>query len=72
MATDLAFASELNGKVALVTGSSRGIGAGMVRALAQRGVICIVNYFADPAGQNEADAKQVVADAQDPSRSNAM
>src|SRR5436853_2149531 len=63
MGSDLAFASELAGKVALVTGSSRGIGAGMVRALAARGVKCIVNYFADPDGRNEVDAKQVVSEA---------
>jgi 3-oxoacyl-[acyl-carrier protein] reductase len=54
---------DFGGKVVLVTGSSRGIGAGMVRAFARRGAVCAINYFADPGGQNEADAKQVAAEA---------
>src|SRR4051794_36563418 len=54
---------DFSGKVALITGSSRGIGAGMVRAFAKRGAACAINYFADPDGRNEADAKQVAADA---------
>ena len=35
---------ELNGKVALITGSSRGLGRGTALALAQKGVRIIVNY----------------------------
>jgi 3-oxoacyl-[acyl-carrier protein] reductase len=58
MASDIDF----TGKVALVTGSSRGIGAGMVKALAARGAKCVINYFADPTGGNEADARAVAAD----------
>jgi 3-oxoacyl-[acyl-carrier protein] reductase len=54
---------DFSGKVALITGSSRGIGAGMVRAFAKRGAACAINYFADPDGRNEADAMQVAADA---------
>jgi 3-oxoacyl-[acyl-carrier protein] reductase len=54
---------DFTGKVVLVTGSSRGIGAGMLRAFAARGAKCVINYFADPAGQNLADAQKVAADA---------
>jgi NAD(P)-dependent dehydrogenase (short-subunit alcohol dehydrogenase family) len=41
---------DLRSKVALVTGSSRGIGAGIVSALGARGARCIVNYVADAEG----------------------
>jgi 3-oxoacyl-[acyl-carrier protein] reductase len=50
---------DLSNKVALVTGSSRGIGAGIVQALSECGAKCIVNYVADPAGRNLADAQGV-------------
>jgi 3-oxoacyl-[acyl-carrier protein] reductase len=53
---------DFSGKVVLVTGSSRGIGAGMVRALAGRGARCVINYFADSAGQNLSDAKAVASE----------
>jgi 3-oxoacyl-[acyl-carrier protein] reductase len=46
------------GKVALVTGSSRGMGATIVEAFARAGATCILNYFADPDGQNARDAAQ--------------
>ena len=44
-------------KVAIITGSSRGIGASIAKRLATDGMTVIVNY----AGR-EADAKQVVED----------
>jgi 3-oxoacyl-[acyl-carrier protein] reductase len=53
-------------KVVLVTGSSRGIGAEMIKAFGQRGANCVVNYIADPAGQNKADAKTVAKELKDP------
>jgi 3-oxoacyl-[acyl-carrier protein] reductase len=53
--------SDFLGKVALVTGSSRGIGAGIVSALGDRGARCVVNYVADVEGRNYADAKRVAA-----------
>ena len=53
-------------KVVLVTGSSRGIGAEMIRAFGQRGAKCIVNYVDDPEGQNKADAENVARTLVDP------
>jgi 3-oxoacyl-[acyl-carrier protein] reductase len=50
----------------LVTGSSRGIGAEMIKAFGKRGAKCVVNYIADPAGQNKADAETVAKELKDP------
>jgi 3-oxoacyl-[acyl-carrier protein] reductase len=46
------------GKVVLVTGSSRGMGAAILEAFAAAGAVCVVNYVADDAGQNRRDADQ--------------
>jgi 3-oxoacyl-[acyl-carrier protein] reductase len=48
-----------SGKTVLVTGSSRGIGEATIRAFADRGAACVVNYVDDPAGRNKADAERI-------------
>jgi 3-oxoacyl-[acyl-carrier protein] reductase len=53
-------------KVVLVTGSSRGIGAEMIKAFGARGARCIVNYVADAQDQNKADATNVAQELKDP------
>ena len=46
---------ELSGKVAIVTGASKGIGAAIARAFAEAGAAVAVNY-----ASNRADANRVV------------
>jgi 3-oxoacyl-[acyl-carrier protein] reductase len=46
------------GKVVLVTGSSRGMGAATLEAFAKAGAACVLNYFDDPDGQNRRDAQE--------------
>jgi len=58
--------SKLQGKVVLITGSSRGIGAEMIKAFGTRGAQCAVNYVADAQGQNKADALGVAKELNDP------
>jgi 3-oxoacyl-[acyl-carrier protein] reductase len=53
-------------KVVLVTGSSRGIGAEMIKTFGQRGANCVVNYISDSAGQNKSDAETVVKELKSP------
>ena len=57
---------DFTGKVALVTGSSRGIGAEMIKAFGTRGAQCVVNYVADAQGQNKADALDVAKELNEP------
>ena len=41
---------ELSGKTAIVTGASKGIGAGVARLFAKEGAAVVVNYASDKAG----------------------
>ncbi|WP_287390854.1 SDR family NAD(P)-dependent oxidoreductase, partial [Mesorhizobium sp.] len=52
--------SKLNGKVAIVTGASKGIGAGIARGLAAAGAAVVVNY-----ASSREDADRVVAEIKD-------
>lgn len=49
--------SKLNGKVAVVTGASKGIGAGIAKGLAAEGAAVVVNYASSKEG-----AERVVAE----------
>jgi 3-oxoacyl-[acyl-carrier protein] reductase len=42
--------SRLKDKVAVVTGASKGIGAGIAKALAAEGAYVVVNYVSSKAG----------------------
>jgi 3-oxoacyl-[acyl-carrier protein] reductase len=52
--------SELNGKVAVVTGAAKGIGAAIAKSLGAAGAAMVVNY-----SFSKEDADRVVADATD-------
>jgi 3-oxoacyl-[acyl-carrier protein] reductase len=49
--------SRLSGKTAVVTGASKGIGAGIAKGLAAEGAAVVINYASSKAG-----ADRVVAD----------
>jgi 3-oxoacyl-[acyl-carrier protein] reductase len=53
-------------KVVLVTGSSRGLGAEMIKAFGNRGAQCVLNYVFDAAGQNKSDAEGVAQELKNP------
>jgi len=57
---------DFTGKVVLVTGSSRGLGAEMIKAFGARGAQCVVNYIPDAEGQNKTDATNVANELKDP------
>src|SRR5262245_12005682 len=59
--THMKDAFDFSGKVVLVTGSSRGIGAGLITAFGQLGARCVVNYVNDAANRNRGDAERVAA-----------
>src|SRR5687767_14568041 len=52
---------EFPGKVVLVTGSSRGIGAGVLSAFAKAGATCVLHFWDDPGGGNRRDADALAA-----------
>lgn len=52
---------DFTGKVVLVTGSSRGMGAAILEAFAGAGATCLLNYYDDPAGANRRDADETAA-----------
>lgn len=56
---------DFSGKVVLVTGSSRGIGAETIKAFGQRGAKGVVNYITDPEGKNKTDAENVARELTD-------
>src|SRR4030095_9782732 len=57
---------DFSGKIVLVTGSSRGIGAEMIKAFGKVGAQCVVNYVADAQAQNKGDAARVASELNGP------
>src|SRR5437879_5055075 len=54
------------GKVALVTGSSRGIGAAILEGFAAAGATCVLHFRDDPDGANKKDAEALAAGLRGP------
>ena len=52
---------DFTGKVALVTGSSRGIGAEILSRFCQAGATGVLHYWDDPDGANKRDAEGLTA-----------
>ncbi|HTK77342.1 MAG TPA: SDR family NAD(P)-dependent oxidoreductase [Gemmataceae bacterium] len=48
---------DFTGKVVLVTGSSRGMGAATLEMFGRAGAVCLLQYFDDPGGDNRRDAE---------------
>ncbi|MDQ3547161.1 MAG: SDR family NAD(P)-dependent oxidoreductase, partial [Verrucomicrobiota bacterium] len=57
---------DFTGKVVLVTGSSRGLGAEMIKAFGARGAQCVVNFINDSEGKNKAEAETVAGGLKSP------
>jgi len=53
---------DFSGKTVLVTGSSRGLGAELLRRFVRAGATGVLHYWNDGSGQNRADADAVVAE----------
>ena len=53
---------DLTGKVALVTGSARGIGRGIARCLAEAGADICINYVSESSKELAMDAAQSIRD----------
>ncbi len=58
---------DLNGKVALVTGGSRGIGAAIVRKLSAQGATIVINYYHD-----EEEAVELLEEISEKGKDNMM
>src|SRR5437764_3223944 len=57
---------DFSGKVVLVTGSSRGLGAEMIKAFGHHGAQCVVNYIADAEDRNKSDADAIARELKEP------
>ena len=51
---------DLSNKTAIVTGSGQGIGFATASALHSAGANVVINFFADPAGENQKKANEAV------------